>query len=99
MKTKHLRLIAEGLKTTTLRSLIYANYPFEKRKIKVPYELTPEIIKSEGYQTKEELIAELKSLKHKLPKEFWLYFLNKPLKLKNFGDHLEGDGSSSGGGY
>lgn len=68
-------MIKEGTKTTTLRSLKYGSYPYPKRKILIPNDLTNEIIKQEGYETKEQLIKELKSMRHKLPKEMWLYNL------------------------
>ena len=79
MKQKHLDLIYDLKKTTTLRSLKYDKYHFEKRIINVPDDLTDEIVESEGYETKEELIKELKRLRHRLPKKMFLYFLNKPI--------------------
>lgn len=74
----HVKLIHEGEKWYTLRSLRYHSFPFEKRKITVPDDLTDEIVKGEGYESKEELIAVLRGMKHKLPKEMWLYDLRKP---------------------
>lgn len=76
MKEKHVKLIKEGKKWLTLRNLEYDKYPYRKKKILVPVELTDEIIKGEGYQTKEKLMKALRSMRHrKFPKEMWLYDL------------------------
>ena len=76
MKDKHIRLIKEGKKWLTLRNIQYDNYPYRKKKIIVPDELTDEIIKGEGYQTKEDLMKALRSMRHrKFPKKMWLYDL------------------------
>jgi|GEM_PF-2656111 len=76
MKEKHVRLIQEGKKWLTLRNLRYDKYPYRKKKILVPDELTEEVIRGEGYRTKEELMKALKSVRHrKFPKEMWLYDL------------------------
>jgi hypothetical protein len=75
MKEKHVKLIKEGKKWLTLRSLKYDKYPYKKSKIRVPEALTDEIVQGEGYQTKEELLKALKSMRHRFPKEMWLYDL------------------------
>ncbi len=76
MKEKHVKLIKEGKKWLTLRNLEYDKYPYRKKKIVVPDELTDKRIKGEGYQTKKELIKALKAMRHrKFPKEMWLYDL------------------------
>jgi hypothetical protein len=76
MKDKHIHLIKEGKKWLTLRNLQYDGYPYKKKKIVVPDELTDEIVKGEGYQTKEDLMKALRSIRHrKFPKEMWLYDL------------------------
>ena len=80
MKKKHIDLIEQGIKRTTLRDLKYANYPFEKKTINVPEDLTSEIAIWEGYNNVGELIDELKRLRHKLPKKMFLYFLDKEIK-------------------
>ena len=36
----------------------------------------------EGYETYKELIIALKKMRHKLPKEFWLYDLRKPIGME-----------------
>lgn len=77
MQQNCLELIREGKKWTTLRSLRY-NYPFARRRLKVPDELTEEIAASEGYDSVEDLIEGLRRLGHKLPKKMWLYDLRKP---------------------
>jgi hypothetical protein len=76
MKEKHVKLIREGKKWLTLRNLDYDKYPYRKKKIIVPDQLIDEIIRGEGYQTKEGLMKGLKSIRHrKFPKEMWLYDL------------------------
>lgn len=76
MKEKHIKLIKEGKKRLTLRSLKYDIYPYKKKKVLVPDDLTDEIIKGEGYQSREELMKALRSMRHrKFPKEMWLYDL------------------------
>jgi len=45
----------------------------------VPDDLTDEIVKGEGYDSKEELIRVLKRMRRRLPKPMWLYDLRKPL--------------------
>jgi len=76
MKDKHIRLIKEGKKWLTLRNIQYDSYPYRKKKIIVPDELTGEIVKGEGYQTQEDLMKALRSMRHrKFPKEMWLYDL------------------------
>jgi len=77
MKEKHIKKIKEGKKWTTLRSLRYRYGHLPCRPIYVPRDLTPEIVKSEGYDTKETLIQELKSLRFKLPVMLLLYDLRK----------------------
>lgn len=56
MKEKHVRLIKDGKKWLTLRNIQYDDYPYRKRKIIVPDDLTEEIVIGEGYQCKEDLI-------------------------------------------
>ena len=75
MKDKHIELIKEGKKWYTLRSLKYAGFPYKKRKIYVPDELNDEIVEGEGYQSQEKLLKALKSMRHRFPKEMWLYDL------------------------
>jgi len=76
MKDKHIRLIKEDKKWLTLRNIQYDSYPYRKKKIIVPDELTDEIIRGEGYQTKEDLMKALMSMRHRIfPKEMWLYDL------------------------
>ena len=76
MRDKHVKLIEQGKKWLTLRNLQYDKYPYKKKKVLVPDELTQEIIKGEGYQTKEELMRALRSVRHRrFPKEMWLYDL------------------------
>ncbi len=110
MTAEHLKWIAEGKKETTLRSLKYDKFPFEKVKVYIEednihivelingtkyYEWfnKDDIVQSEGYSSFEftgnglekkfttfrALITALKKMRHKLPKEFWLYNLRKPL--------------------
>lgn len=80
MKDKHIELIEQGKKRTTLRDLRYGNYLFEHRIITVPDDLTPQIAEWEGYPTTQELVEELERLGHRLPKRMYLYFLDKPIK-------------------
>jgi len=76
MKEKHVRLIKDGRKWLTLRNIQYDDYPYRKRKIIVPDDLTEEIVIGEGYQSKEDLMKALRSMRHrKFPKEMWLYDL------------------------
>lgn len=76
MKQKHVKLIREGKKWLILRNLKYNYHPYRKEKIIVPDGPTEKIIKGEGYQTEEELMRALKSMRHrKFPKEMWLYDL------------------------
>ena len=76
MKDKHFNLIKLGKKWLTLRNIQYDSYPYRKKKIVVPDDLTDEIVKGEGYQTKEDLMKALRSMRHrKFPKEMWLYDL------------------------
>lgn len=75
MREKHIELIKKGKKWLTLRSLKYDNYPYKKKKILVPDDLTNEIVRGEGYQSREQLIKILKSMRHKFPKEMWVYDL------------------------
>lgn len=81
--------IREGKKTTSLRSAIpkYSKYPFELTRVYITEEfiiddcgkITDEVVESEGFETFDELITALKKKGHRLPKEFWLYDLNKPI--------------------
>lgn len=91
MQPKHVKLIRNHQKTSTIRGLGY-NFPIgtvfmcedengrifceitDKQRISVPAGLTNEICKSEGNYTKENLVRELKSYRHLLPKPMWLYF-------------------------
>jgi len=91
MKAKHIDLMLQGRKESTLRSLKH-KYPLSipvmfsdgQRQIwayllswwekTVPDDLTPEIVKTEGYENTEELLAELRSMRHKLPKTMILYY-------------------------
>lgn len=76
MKEKHVRLIKDEKKWLTLRNIQYDDYPYKKRKIIVPDDLTEEIVIGEGYQSKEDLMKALRSMRHrKFPKEMWLYDL------------------------
>lgn len=76
MSQKHVMMIKEGKKWLTLRNLKYDYYPYKKKKIIVPDGLTKEIIKGEGYKTKEEVMRALRSKRHrKFPKDMWLYDL------------------------
>jgi hypothetical protein len=76
MKEKQVRLIKDGKKWLTLRNIQYDDYPYRKRKIIVPDDLTEEIVIGEGYQSKEDLMKALRSMRHrKFPKEMWLYDL------------------------
>jgi len=76
MKDKHVKLIKEGKKWLTLRNIEYDQYPYKKKKILVPDDLTDEMIHGEGYQTREDLMKALKSMRYrKFPKEMWLYDL------------------------
>ncbi|MHA1329881.1 MAG: hypothetical protein ACTSR2_02275, partial [Candidatus Hodarchaeales archaeon] len=76
MKEKHVKLIKEGKKWLTLRNPKYSKYPYKKKMICVPDDLTDEIIKGEGYKTEEELLKELRSMRHrKFPKDMLLYDL------------------------
>lgn len=89
MTAEHLKWIAEGRKCTTLRSLKYDKFPFEKVRIFITKNyiinlkgvkyVTKEVVKSEGYKTFEELSKAIKKRRFKLPQEFWLYFLENPL--------------------
>lgn len=78
MSKKHIQMIEEGNKITTLRSLKY-DFPYERIKIRVPDDLTPDVCNMEGGYTKDELIYELEHITrfggHKLPKDMWLYFI------------------------
>ena len=76
MKEKHVKLIKEGKKWLTLRNIQYDDYSYRKSKIIVPDDLTDEIVRGEGYQSKEDLMKALRSMRHrKFPKEMWLYDL------------------------
>ena len=87
----HLQQIRDGKKWTTLRSLKYNKYPFERIRIWVSElgiynfpdditdNITNEVVISEGYKTFEELITAIKKMRHKLPKSFLLYNLRKPI--------------------
>lgn len=76
MREKHIRLIKEGKKWLTLRNPQYDDYPYRKKKVVVPDGLTEDIIRGEGYQSKEDLMRALRSMRHrKFPKEMWLYDL------------------------
>ena len=76
MKEKHVKLIKEVKKWFTLRNIQYDDYPYRKRKIIVPDDLIEEIVIGEGYQSKEDLMRALRSMRHrKFPKEMWLYDL------------------------
>lgn len=79
MEQKHIELIAEGKKWTTLRSKTKKNkHPYPKTELLIPTELTEEIIRSEGYKDIISLINELKKLGHKnFPKLMWLYDLTE----------------------
>lgn len=72
----------------------YENYPFEKIKVyinengiynsdnpysKDEYYITDKVVKSEGFDTFEELFIALKKMRHKLPKDMYLYYLDKPI--------------------
>ncbi len=80
MKDKHIKLIEEGKKWYTLRTLKYDDHPYKKRKILVPEELTDEIITGVGYESAESLLKSLRALRHRFPKEMWLYDLREPLE-------------------
>ncbi len=43
------------------------------------WQMTYKNVKSEGYETFEELETAIKKMRHKLPKYFWLYDLRKPI--------------------
>lgn len=75
MKDKHIELIKQGKKWYTLRSLKYDDYPYIKKKILVPDDLSDDIVQGEGYQSQEQLLKALKSMRHRFPKEMWLYDL------------------------
>jgi hypothetical protein len=77
MKDKHIELIKNGKKWYTLRSLKYTDHPYKKRKILIPDDLTDEIVEGAGYQSQEKLLKELKSMRHRFPKEMWLYDLRE----------------------
>ncbi len=80
MKDKHIELIKEGKKWYTLRSLKYKDFPYKKEKILVPDALTDEIVQGEGYQSKEQLLRALRGMRHRFPKEMWLYDLRVELE-------------------
>jgi len=42
----------------------------------IPADLTPEIVKTEGYGGVQDLIDELKRMRHKLPKRMILYYFD-----------------------
>lgn len=68
--------VKEEKKWFTLRNVQYDDYPYRKRKIIVPDDLTEEIVIGEGYQSEEALMRALRSMRHrKFPKEMWLYDL------------------------
>ena len=69
MKDKHIELIKQGKKWYTLRSLKYDAFPYKKKKILVPDDLSDDIVKGEGYQYQEQLLKALKSMRHRFPKE------------------------------
>ena len=76
MKERHVKLINEGKKWLTLRNIQYDDYPYRKKKIIVPDDLTDDIVRGEGYKTSEELLRALRAMRHrKFPKEMWLYDL------------------------
>ena len=76
MREKHVELIKEGKKLFTLRNIQYDDYPYRKGKIIVSDDLTEEIVSGEGYQSKEDLMKALRSMRHrKFLKEMWLYDL------------------------
>ena len=78
MKKKHIEMIHNGEKITTLRSLKY-DYPYRRIKLRIPDDLTDDIYDLEGGYTKDELIFKLEHITrfggHILPKDMWLYFL------------------------
>ena len=88
-KKQHLKWIYEGRKWTILMKLTYKEYPFKREKIFIDetgvydsllYCLTDTVVKSEGYETFDKFITILKKMRYKLPQEFWLYDLRKPIE-------------------
>lgn len=76
MSKKHIEMIKEGKKWLTLRNPQYDYHPYRKKMIIVPDDLTDEIIRGEGCSTEEEVLKELRKLRHrKFPKEMLLYDL------------------------
>ncbi len=77
MTEEHIEKIKQGKKWTTIRNLNH-NFPFPRRKIIVPDNITPEILESEGGYTLEELMNIFKSFgMKKFPREMWLYDLRR----------------------
>jgi len=87
-----LEKIRNSKKWTSLRSLKYDKYPFEKKKVYVAKygirefnndllycHITDDVVKSEGFITLSELITALKKKGFKLLQGFWLYDLRKPI--------------------
>ena len=88
--------IRDGTKWTSLRSLKYNKYPFEKIKVYVSEggireinkgllycEITYDIVKSGSFNNFTELITALEKKGFKLPQEFWLYDLRKANFIRN----------------
>ena len=81
MSKPHIALIEAGRKWTTLRSLQYDVFSFEKRKVWVTDSPAPELLASEGYPDDRDGWLKFMTRPfraHKLPKWMWLYDLRKP---------------------
>ena len=81
MSKAHIALIEQGKKWTTLRSLKYDSFPFEKEKVWVTENPSAELLAGEGYPGDRAgwLVFMTRPFRaHKLPKFMWLYDLRKP---------------------
>ena len=88
--SSELEKIRDGTKWTSLRSAVlkYETYPFELSRVYVRKgfiindcgKITDEVVRSEGFNTFDELITSLTKKGFLLPQEFWLFDLRKPIK-------------------
>lgn len=89
MRKHHISLIEQKKKWTTLRNLKYNSFNFEKKKVWVTENLSPELLASEGYPN--DLAGWLKFMQpkfrpHKFSKFMWQYDLRKPLIKQGVGE-------------
>lgn len=86
-KPKFIPLIKDGIKTTTIRTLKYiyngiyyagnSNIKIQilgRRPIVIPRDITDDIIKTEGFNSRDEMLRFFH--RYKLPQTMWLYRFN-----------------------